>query len=120
MPTSPSPRGQGSIPSFTAALLASLFVVGAATAQAQDEGSGRTLAEFRSYLAGKMGGLSDEALDAIVKKADRNEDGTIDSKEFSRRMRVIRSVLGDAAWCSVGRPCRPPTISIANRLRSSR
>lgn len=62
------------------------------SANAQD----RSLEEFKEYVNGKTGGqLSDEVLQALAERVDKDSDGTISEDEFADRMSAFEEIMAE-------------------------
>ena len=75
-------------------LLTAPFVLAPARAQVERE---RTVAEFKTYVSGKLTNMTDEQLTALATLVDKNSDGVIDLQEFADRMTAVRQVLSQSA-----------------------
>ena len=54
---------------------------------------GRSLDEFKKYVADKISNLDDTQLNDIAEATDTNGDGIVSDDEFENRMEAVRQVL---------------------------
>ena len=60
---------------------------------AEQKVDGKTLEEFKEYVAGKFSGLSDDHLNQVANLVDTDGDEIISDAEFENRMSAIRAVM---------------------------